>query len=693
MERTVEARLEHDLVAPLFHRVLLTIVVGALLIAIVSVIGGVMRIVPWALGNALVAAILIRVVRRGHLRAGSLVQCLILVATTIYTLTSGYGLLDVSMLILPVLFLLISVLLSARWMFTVVLITDCTVVAVGVAEMRGWLVTPNSALVMYDDIADAVVMLTTMGAFVQFLVATMRRAIVEARLAHKKTRDILDATNEAIFIHDAKDGKILEVNEPTLQMFACSRSELIEQTSRDSSNEGALDYTAQSTEYVKRAISEGPQSFEWQARPRAGSSFWVEVGLRSADIADEPRVVAVARDITARRRLEQRVREAETFRAVGQLAGGVAHDFNNQLVGILGNAQFLRDAVAGDAELRNCADSILASGHRAADLTQQLLAFARRGRVRSLPVDLHQLIAEVIALGRRSIDKRIAIEQRLDANHAVTIGDPSALQNALLNLLLNARDAMPQGGTVRFVTCNIDIVDGAPRENKLALPPGQYIEITVEDTGVGIPPEVIAKVFEPFFTTKDSGTGMGLAAVQGTALEHQGTVTVISDPGCGSTFRLLLPINGSSKMIQTVRTEESTQLATHSRVLVVDDEPSVLSIVRRTLEWGGYDVASCSGGLQALECYRQNRFDLVLLDIMMPDLDGVEVLRRIRTINPEAKVMLMTGHTEESVRARLREFPDVNVVLKPFLPKELLAEIRKLPLHASRHPQAHLSSR
>jgi len=681
MERTVEARLEHDLVAPLLHRVLLTIVIASSLVVVTAVIGGVLRIVPWAVGNAIVAAILIRAVRRGYLRAASLIQCLSLVVTSIYTLTSGYGLLDVSILILPALFLLTGVLLSARWMFAVVFVTDCIVVALGVAEIRGWLVTPNSALVMYDDIADAVVMLTTMGAFVQYLVATMRRAIVEARLAHKKTRDILDATNEAIFIHDAKDGKILEVNEPTLQMFACSRSDLIEQTSRDSSNEGALEYTVQSTEYVKRAISEGPQSFEWQARPRAGSSFWVEVGLRSASIADEPRVVAVARDITTRRRLEQRVREAETFRAVGQLAGGVAHDFNNQLMGILGNAQFLRDAVAGDAELRNCADSILASGHRAADLTQQLLAFARRGRVRNLPVDLHQLIAEVIALGRRSIDKRIAIEQRLGAKHAVTIGDPSALQNALLNLLLNARDAMPQGGTVRFVTCNIDSVDGAPRENNLALPPGQYIEIAVEDTGVGIAPEVIAKVFEPFFTTKDSGTGMGLAAVQGTVLEHQGAVSVISDPGCGSTFRLLLPINSSSKVIQPVRTEESTQLATHGRVLVVDDEPSVLSIVRRTLEWGGYDVVSCSGGRQALECYSQNRFDLVLLDVMMPDLDGVEVLRRIRTINPEAKVMLMTGHTEESVQAGLREFPDVILVLKPFLPKELLAQIRKLPLH------------
>ncbi len=534
---------------------------------------------------------------------------------------------------------------------------------------------------MYDDVVDAAILLTTTGAFVQYLVSTMRRSIVEARVAHKKTRDILDATNEAIFIHDAKDGRIVEVNEPTLRMFACSRNELMGQTSEGSSKQDAPEYSIRAAEYVKRAITEGPQSFEWQARPETENSFWVEVGLRSASIADEARVVAVARDITARRHLEQRVREAETFRAVGQLAGGVAHDFNNQLMAILGNAQFLRDAVAKDAELRNCADSILVSGQRAADLTQQLLAFARRGRVRNLPVDLHQLIAEVIALGRRSIDKRIAIEQHLEAKHAVTIGDPSALQNALLNLLLNARDAMHQGGTVRFVTRNIDIADGAQRESNLALLPGQYIEIAVTDTGVGIATEVIGKVFEPFFTTKESGTGMGLAAVQGTVLEHQGTVGVTSELGCGSTFRLLLPTTDKPSATENVSVQESSERTAQGRVLVVDDEPSVTSIVRRALEWGGYEVESCSGGMEAIERYNPNRFHLVLLDIMMPDLDGVEVLRLLRAVNPKVKVMLMTGHTEESVQAQLREFPDVNLLLKPFLPRELLAEIRKAMLH------------
>src|SRR5664280_2418768 len=386
MDQKIEARFEHDLVAPLLHRVLFAIVIASSLIAITAAIVGVTRIALWGIGNALVAGVLLRTAQHGYLRAASLIESLVLVATAIYTLTSGYGLLDVGILIFPGLFLLTSVLLSARWIIAVVLITNVTVVAVGLAQKWGWLVTPNSNIIKYDDIIDAAIMLTTTAVFVQYLVATMRRAIVTAQLAHKKTRDILDATSDAILIHDAKDGKILEVNETTLQMFACSRDEFLGQIPIDPSNPDSPNYVDKAAQYIQRAVTDGPQSFEWLARPKEGSAFWVEVMLRSADIADEPCVVAVLRDITARRRLEQRVREAETFRAVGQLAGGVAHDFNNQLVGIFGNAEFLRDAVVNDAELRNCADSILMSGRRAADLTQQLLAFARRGRRRSLPV-------------------------------------------------------------------------------------------------------------------------------------------------------------------------------------------------------------------------------------------------------------------------------------------------------------------
>jgi len=346
-------------------------------------------------------------------------------------------------------------------------------------------------------------------------------------------------------------------------------------------------------------------------------------------------------------------------------------------MGIMGNAEFLRQTATREAEFHACIDSILASSRRAADLTKQLLAFARRGRRRNVPVDLHQLITEVIALGRRSIGKRIALEQHTNAQQTVTQGDPSSLQNALLNLLVNARDAMPLGGTVLFTTRNVELTADASRMSSRALSPGQYIEIDVTDTGSGIAADVVSRVFEPFFTTKESGTGMGLAAVQGTMLDHLGSVTVVSEPGQGTTFRLLLPVVDDSIESEPARTSKPLTRGSQGRILVVDDEPTVLSVIERVLQQSGYDVTVCTGGQQAFSYYASNRFDLVLLDVMMPDLDGVEILQRLRATHPRARVMLMTGHAEENVQARLRDFADVPVLSKPFLPNELLEEVEK----------------
>jgi len=671
-------RVGHDLVAPLLKRLLLTIAVGAVLIAITAAVFGVTRIVISSLLNAVVAGLMLLLVRRGRVLAASLIEAITLTASSVYALISGYGLLDVSLLILPSLFLLTSVLLSARWMLLVVLATNTAVLSIGLAEKLGWLIRPNSALVEYDDIVIAIILLSMTAVFVLYLVSTLRHSIIQSRSAHARTRDILDATSDAIVIHEPRNGAIVEVNETALRMFGCDRSAIVTQSPVDSGL--AAGYLRQAVDHVRRATSEGPQRFEWLAK-REGNSFWLEVILRGASIADDQCVVAVLRDITERRRLEQRVREAETFRAVGQLAGGVAHDFNNQLVGILGNAEFMLEAATGNHELQACAEAVLSSGHRAAALTRQLLAFARRARLHNVPVDTHQLIAEVAGLACRSIDKRIVIEQQLEAEHAVTIGDASALQNALLNLLLNARDAMPSGGTVRFTTRNLDLRRQSFRDSNPSLAPGAYIEVCVADTGCGIGPEVIGNVFEPFFTTKGSGTGMGLAAVRGTVLEHQGSVDVTSEVGRGSTFRLLLPV--SDEAVEPCPSLASDPKSAHGRsqILVVDDESSVTSVVKSALVRGGYEVEACNDGQRAIELCGSRHFDLVLLDVMMPDLDGLEVLQRVRARRSDTRVIVMTGHAPESVQTRLLEYPEIAVLPKPFLPKDLLHEVRAALAH------------
>jgi PAS domain S-box-containing protein len=677
VSRDLEERFGRDLVEPLLKRVLWVITLAASLIAVTAGAFGVTRIVISSVVNAVVAGAMIGFVRRGWLHSAALIESFVLTASAVYAIAFGYGLLDISILILPSLFLLTSVLLSARWILVVVVVTNAIVVSIGLAEKWGWLVTPNSRLVQYDDIIDAAILLTTTAAFVQYLVSTLRRSIVQARSAQARTRDILDATSDAIVIHDAKDGRITEVNESTLEMFGCSRADLLSQVPTATCSKRTADYVKQAMDYVHRAVTSGSQSFEWMTRDSLGNDLWIEAMLRAANVGDEQCVVAVLRDITLRRRLEQRVRETEKLRVVGQLAGGIAHDFNNQLVGMLGNAEFILDAAGCNDEIRASAESIMASGQRAADLTRQLLAFARRARRQNLPVDIHQLIAEVIALARRSIDKRIGLERQLAARCATTVGDASALQNALLNLLLNARDAMPEGGTIRFETRNVEIRPSGQRNSTAGLLPGKYIEVQVTDTGSGIEPDIIGKIFEPFFTTKGAGTGMGLAAVQGTVLEHQGTVEVKSQVGHGSTFGLWLPV--SNETLDTVEPlVSSSPSSVHNRgqILVVDDEPSVLSVIRHALERGGYEISCCNEGRKAVELYQNKKFDLVLLNVMMPDLDGVEVLRHIRAANSKARVLIMTGHAPESVQARLRDFPDVTVLAKPFLPKEVLQEVQ-----------------
>jgi len=557
----------------------------------------------------------------------------------------------------------------------VMAIAAAAVAATGFAQMHGRVATRATMPIQYHDVIEIVIFLGALATFVHHLVGLLRRLIVEARVAHESVRDILDATSEAIFIHDARDGKVLSVNEPTLEMFGMSREELVGRTPDIYGSFAPEHDSRMAAEYIRRAVEEGPQAFEWLACRGDGSTFWVEIALRCARIADRSRVVAVVRDISERRRLEHRVREAETLRAVGQLAGGVAHDFNNQLVGILGHAEFLQEALGKNPELRDCADAILVSGRRATELTRQLLAFSRRGRRCNLPVDMHQLIVEVIALGRHSIDKRITILQQLHAPSSVTVGDASALQNALLNLLLNARDAMPKGGTVCFSTRVVDANDAAPNDG--AVGSGRCIELKVSDTGIGILPEHINRVFEPFFTTKESGTGMGLAAVQGTIVDHQGTINVTSEPGRGTTFRLMLPLSDASVVMESAPPVAERPVSV-GKVLVVDDEATVAAVVGKALRRDGYEVELCYSGHSALELYCPETFDLVLIDIMMPDLDGVEVLQRIRAKAPRAKIMLMTGHADEGLEARMHEFSDVVVLSKPFQPSQLIEEVRKV---------------
>ncbi|MBD3317689.1 MAG: PAS domain S-box protein, partial [Chitinivibrionales bacterium] len=340
--------------------------------------------------------------------------------------------------------------------------------------------------------------------------------------------DMNEATLKSIFratptgIAMVKDWVLCEVNERICTMTGYRRDELVGRSVRILySSQEDHDYVDRETCAQIRKRGTGMIETRWTLK----NGEMIDVLLCSAPIdPNDPagNITLTVLDITERKRMELRLRQRDRMRAIGQLAGGVAHDFNNQLAGIMGYADLIREGVEYDPVLERYAVCIITTCTRAANLTKQLLAFARKGKYRTMLVDIHKCIDDAIALLKRSIDKRIKIVREFGADHPFTLGDPTQLQNTILNLGLNARDAMPHGGQVIFSTTVIKFEDDFYGGNSFRLGPGSYIKVVVSDTGCGIPPDVVEHIFEPFFTTKEQakGTGMGLAAVYGTVKSH-----------------------------------------------------------------------------------------------------------------------------------------------------------------------------
>lgn len=385
-------------------------------------------------------------------------------------------------------------------------------------------------------------------------------------------------------------------------------------------------------------------------------------------------VVLVFRDVTEQYRLENQLRQSEKLQAVGQLAGGVAHDFNNMLGGILGAAELLIKEVERESKAYRYADMISQAAGRAADLTEKLLDFSRKGKQLSTPVDIHAIIRETVSILERSIDKRIDLTCHLGASKSTVIGDPSQLQNAILNLGINARDAMLDGGSLRLSTEN-RVLDQTYCDSCAGeMWPGDYIMISVSDTGVGIPATMLGNIFEPFFTTKEQGkgTGLGLAAVYGSVQDHKGDIKVYSEAGKGSVFHLYLPVEDSREC----RREDQAGIPERQgrgTILLVDDEEIIRAIAAPMLEEMGYTVLTAMDGEDGLRQYKQHlkTIDLVLLDMVMPRLNGTETFRAIRKINPEAKVVLSSGFARDARIEDLKAEGLLGFVKKPFRCGEL----------------------
>ncbi|BDG09998.1 hybrid sensor histidine kinase/response regulator [Anaeromyxobacter paludicola] len=403
---------------------------------------------------------------------------------------------------------------------------------------------------------------------------------------------------------------------------------------------------------------------------------WADTAIRDAE-GRVVEIVGVGRDVTERREMEERLRQSEKLEAIGRLAGGVAHDFNNQLTGIVNGAEHLRAALAGQGELRAVADRIRDAALRSAGLTRQLLNFARKEPPRAVAVDVNQMVEDVLGLLPHAVDKRIAVRSALADGPARVTGDPDRLHAALLNLALNARDAMPQGGDLTVETRRVDLDAAACAALPFDLEPGPHVQVRVCDTGVGMSPEERAHLFEPFFTTKPvgQGSGLGLAEVYGTVQAHRGAVTVESAVGRGTCVALLLPLAAeqaaaaAAAPARAAAPEPSPAL----RVLLADDELNVRRSLGLLLRSCGHEVVECAGGAEAVERFRadQGALDLAIVDMMMPDMTGREVVARLREIRPGFPVVVSSGLGAGAEHDALRTEPGVWFLPKPYTSEEL----------------------
>lgn len=398
------------------------------------------------------------------------------------------------------------------------------------------------------------------------------------------------------------------------------------------------------------------------------------------------------RDITERIRAEEELRQAQKMDSVGQLAGGVAHDFNNMLGGIMGAAEILKAKVADDQEASSLVQLLLDSSSRAAELTQQLLMFSRKAPLRLSPMDLHESILKTVHILERSLDKRIQISCRLCDEPALVLGDTGRLENSFLNLGLNARDAMPDGGSLRFETRRIELDEQSCREAGLAPVAGTYLQVSVIDTGSGIPQEHLERIFDPFFTTKavGKGTGLGLSVVYGVIKEHRGAIKVFSEAGCETEFRMFFPLVSERPSCGAPQ-DTAARIPSNRSVLLVEDEPIMLKVAQTILEKEGLKVYVAKDGREAVDTYARlhSKIDLVVLDMVLPGLNGRDAFLAMKTVNPDVRAVFASGYTREGTLADLIEEGSVRGFLqKPFRRKDLVALVADA-LSAEPVPEQH----
>jgi PAS domain S-box-containing protein len=523
----------------------------------------------------------------------------------------------------------------------------------------------------------------------QRLVPVVNRALQEAKekaerkLAEKALQEseerystMFNSSPNAAFVH--KGGVIYYVNEMTLKIFGYDRDEVIGKTVFKFIADDSKDLVAKNMQ--RRLAGEDVESYEVKLITKSKEIRYFLLNSSVIPYEKEKAFLVILSDITERKKLGAQLIQAQKMEAVGQLAGGIAHDFNNILQAIIGYGHVLKMKMKEDDPLKSYADHILLLSDRAANLTQSLLAFSRKQLIDPRPVDLNEIIRKVDKLLSRIIGEDIQFRMALSGKDLIVMADPMQIEQVLMNLATNARDAMPEGGYLTIETEMVDIDHEFIKKHGYGME-GDYALIAVTDTGAGMDRGTMEKIFQPFFTTKEvgKGTGLGLSMIYGIIKQNNGYINVYSEPGQGTTFKIYLPLIREKAEEIIPQVIQPVERGTET-VLLAEDASDVRVFTKMYLEELGYKVIEATDGEDATNKFisDKDKIQLVLLDVIMPKKNGKEVYYAIKKIRPDIKALFMSGYTADVMHEQGIIEKGFKFILKPFSPTKLSEKIREV---------------